>query len=138
MDEMQAAVLRARLTRLDESNRIRRSIMASYVAAAPSRVGAFFEDSAACVAHLAVLVFASESRAGRCARRARSSRNRHGHSLPGSGPPAARHGGLLHWSRVAVTDRLASRVLTVPCFPELTADEVGRVCRALSSLATEV
>jgi dTDP-4-amino-4,6-dideoxygalactose transaminase len=36
--------------------------------------------------------------------------------------------------RLPVTDRALTQILTVPCFPELTAEEVDRVCEALRGL----
>ena len=36
--------------------------------------------------------------------------------------------------RLPVTGHAVAHVLTVPCFPELTEDEVDRVCEALGEL----
>jgi dTDP-4-amino-4,6-dideoxygalactose transaminase len=33
-----------------------------------------------------------------------------------------------------VAERAAEEVLTVPCFPELTDDEIEQVCEALAAL----
>jgi dTDP-4-amino-4,6-dideoxygalactose transaminase len=34
---------------------------------------------------------------------------------------------------LTVTEQLACEILTVPCFPELTDDEVDRVCEVLAT-----
>ena len=36
--------------------------------------------------------------------------------------------------RLPVTEHAVEHVLTLPCFPELTEDEVERVCEALRGL----
>ena len=55
MDEIQAAILRVLLPRLDEHNGVRRAILSRYKAAAPSGVR-FVEGGDGAVAHLAVLL----------------------------------------------------------------------------------
>jgi dTDP-4-amino-4,6-dideoxygalactose transaminase len=138
MDEIQATVLRARLTRLDEGNQRRRSIMSRYVAAAPQGVRAFFEDSTACVAHLSVLVFGSEQERdnARTALDAANVATDVHYPIPDYRQPAmaAYSAGV----DLPTTQDLARRVLTIPCFPGLTDVEVDQVCLALSSLQAEV
>lgn len=138
MDEIQATVLRARLPRLDDENEIRRGILRRYAEELPDSAQLFFEDSAACVGHLAVVAFASE-RERDLARR----------TLDGAGVgtdvhyPVPDH--LQEAMRVTpntvhlpVTEALAHRILTVPCFPALTSAEVDQVCHALGSLRPRV
>ena len=43
-------------------------------------------------------------------------------------------GGELEDVQLPVTEHAAEHVLTLPCFPELTDNEVTRVCEALDEL----
>lgn len=129
LDEMQAAILRQRLPLLEEANQRRRDIHRRYSAA----VGAdriFGSDDQSFVAHLAVLDVADRDRAQ-------------------ADLDAAGIGTDIHYpvpdhlqeveapfevaSTLEVTERLSERILTVPCFPELTDSEVERVCEVLST-----
>ena len=132
LDELQAAVLRSRLGRLDEWNTRRRRIVQGYDAALASGVGRFVAgDGEDYVAHLAVVV--AEDR----------ERLRATLDAPGVGTdvhyPIADHRQPA-WSdeyadvRLPVTEHAVEHVLTVPCFPELTEEEVARVCEVLRDL----
>lgn len=131
LDEIQAAFLLARLPMLDALNERRRSIISRYVAAAdgqPLRV--LPADGPHHVAHLAVVLTGEREKVA---------------------VHFAKHGVLTdihfpvpdHWQpgfetvpqSLPVTERAAGEVLTLPCFPELTDDEVQIVCDAIGSLA---
>ena len=138
MDEVQATVLRARLPRLDAENRTRREIVQRYQSAAGTKARFFYEDSAACVAHLAVMVFPSEQ-----------DREAARQALADAGVATDVHYPVVDYQQSAlkdlasgvqlpVTEDLTRRILTVPCFPALTEHEIDQVCRALSALVTEV
>lgn len=126
MDELQAAVLRVKLPHLDGWNERRRELYARYRAACdlfPERNGEGF------VAHLAVLV--TEDRdAAADALAGHGIRTQVHYPVPDhlQGPTPSPQPGL------AVTERLAGQVLSVPLFPELRDDEVARIEDALCGL----
>lgn len=154
LDEIQAAVLRVRLGRLDDANRRRRAIVARYAEAlsasgveivhgggeadddgrgqrdSQTRGGQAQGDAEDYVAHLAVL-------------RSRQ-RDELVEQLRTHGIATAVHYPIADHQQVVVGDRgvrlpateAATReVLSLPCFPELEAEEVEAVCAALSSAA---
>jgi dTDP-4-amino-4,6-dideoxygalactose transaminase len=130
LDEIQAAVLRARLTRLDAGNERRRAIIQAYSAAASSRVRVLVADSPAHVGHLAVVV--SEHRdALRDHLTAHEVKTDVHYPIPDHRQPAfaTQHAD----TSLPVTERTALTLLSVPVFPELTDDEVERVSDALRS-----
>jgi dTDP-4-amino-4,6-dideoxygalactose transaminase len=127
LDPVQAAFLSARLPFLDAHNRRRREIAARYRRAAPAL--RFLGDPDLTVAHHAVVVTDH-----------RSALQRH---LNDNGISSAIHYPLVigemaglrlaHDARTTPTaQRLASRVVSVPCAPELTDEEVDRVAHALA------
>lgn len=126
LDELQAAILRARLPALDAANARRRAIAARYCAQirnpllrVPARGG---EDD---VAHL--FVVACERRAALCAHL-----DAHGigwdvhYPVPDHRQPATARPDV----RLPVTERLCAEVLTLPCHPALDDAEVARVVEA--------
>lgn len=130
LDEMQAAVLRHRLSELDGSNLRRIEILSMYQQSLPEHVGhfAFRGVGLEHVAHLAVVVCQD-----------RDSLRAH---LEHRGIGTAVHYPLLDhqqpaWEfqnvNVPVSDHMAGRVLTIPCFPTMTDDEIERVCEALAT-----
>jgi aminotransferase EvaB len=132
LDELQAAVLRIRLGRLDEWNARRRLIVQRYAATLASGAGRFVaRDGEDYVAHLAVVV--AEDREGIRARLEAAGVGTDVHY------PIADHRQPA-WSedyadvRLPVTEHAVEHVLTVPCFPELTEEEVARVCEVLRDL----
>lgn len=128
LDELQAAVLEFRLGFLDTANERRRAIIAAYRAAAASSIDVLPAATRAHVAHLAVAV--TQDAPGLRAH------------LDGAGVDTAVHYPTPDhrqpaWSHLAdgplpVTDSMVGRVLSLPCFPELTDAEVDRVCSALA------
>lgn len=132
LDELQAAVLRVRLGRLDELNDRRREIVMRYAGALGLDAGRFVaRDGEDFVAHLAVLVAEDRDRARAALEAAGVGSDVH--------YPVADHQQRA-WIddyaevRLPVTEHAVEHVLTVPCFPELTEDEVERVCEALRAL----
>ena len=129
LDELQAAVLRVGLIRLDARNERRREIVSRYAEALPSSAGRFVRsDGEDFVAHLAVIV-AEE-------------RDRVRAALEGAGIGTDVHYPVADYDQAAwradvslpVTDHAVEHVLTVPCYPELTDDEVERVAEVLGGL----
>jgi dTDP-4-amino-4,6-dideoxygalactose transaminase len=130
LDELQAAVLRTRLPRLDAGNERRRGIIAHYASRASGRIHVLPAEGPGHVGHLAVLTTDD-----RDALREHLTAHGIGHDVhyptPDHRQPAfADEYAATH---LPVTERLAAQVVSVPCFPELTDDEVARVGDALAS-----
>jgi dTDP-4-amino-4,6-dideoxygalactose transaminase len=132
LDELQAAVLRARLSRLDESNERRRELVLRYADALPAHAGRFIASAdASFVAHLAVFLAADRNAARAALDRAGIMSGVH-YPIPDHRQPVwgDRFAGL----DLPVTEDAARRVVSIPCFPELTEHEVDRICEALRAL----
>jgi dTDP-4-amino-4,6-dideoxygalactose transaminase len=131
LDELQAAVLRARLPFVDGENQRRREIAARFAAGLDPSFGRLLAGTALDdVAHLAVVVTNDRPRAAQHLARAGIATSIHfpiadhqQQHLRGSGPPVT----------LAVTEQATARVLTIPCFPQLREDELDRICHALST-----
>ena len=131
LDELQAGFLGVRLPLLDALNERRRAIVAAYVAAADK--GPLQVLPAAGTHHVAHLAVALTTRR----EEVRTALSQYGvqtdvhfpvpdHLQPGFAAPA---------QSLPTTERLASEVLSLPCFPEMTDDEVYAVCSAIAALA---
>jgi aminotransferase EvaB len=130
LDEMQAAILRAKLPQLDAWNARRREIGALYSkrlrnpAVAVDRV---VDDSD--VFHLYVVRTAHrESLARHCKERGITTDIHY--PVPDHMQPIM--GGASRAS-LAETERACAEVITLPCFPEMRADEVGAVADAVNA-----
>ena len=128
LDELQAAVLRVRLSRLDRWNELRRERAAWYrelLGDVPRVV--LPEDDAAHVYHLFVVQVTGGRRdALREALAARGVGSDVHYPLPTHLEPAWEDLGY-EAGELPVTERLAETVLSLPCFPELTRAEVEYV-----------
>jgi dTDP-4-amino-4,6-dideoxygalactose transaminase len=134
MDEVQAAILRTLLPRLDEHNAMRRAIVARYKAAAPAGVR-FVEGGDGAVAHLAVLLSPQ--------------RDRLKAHLGERGIATDIHYPILDcdqsgWTglprRIDPAGLSASRqgvdmLLSLPCFIGMTGEEIDAVCDALAAFS---
>ena len=136
LDDLQAAVLRYRLTLLDGRNQRRREIAATYsrvLGDAQCDERLVFQDDASHVAHLAV-VHTTRREALRT-------------SLLAEGVSCDVHYPIsddlqelwqlphrfLVSGDLAMTHAACETVLSIPCFPEMTDDEVARVATALAT-----
>ncbi len=129
LDELQAAVLRVGLARLDERNERRREIVRRYAEALPPHAGRFvWNDGEDFVGHLAVILAEDRDHVRTALDAAGIGTDVH-YPVTDYEQPAWRSD-----VRLPVTDHAVAHVLTVPCFPELTEDEVDRVCEALGEL----
>ena len=131
LDEIQAAVVLHRLSSVDSRNSRRRDILRRYAEAVTMPRRFIFEDSERCVAHLAVMRTPTRDRD-------RTVLNSFGietaihYPIPDHKQPAWRH--LFEGVALPNTEAHCAEVLTLPCFPELTEEEIVRVCEALRSL----
>jgi dTDP-4-amino-4,6-dideoxygalactose transaminase len=130
MDEVHAAFLNKFLPGLDSANRRRVEILGRYTTACPKDVRVVRGDNGT-VAHLAIVL---------CDRR-----DELGRHLAEHGVQSDIHYPVLDCDQTAwknlphrispaglpVSRASVPRLLTLPCFPNLTNDEVGRICEAL-------
>lgn len=134
MDEVQAAILRTLLPRLDAHNAMRRSIVARYKAAAPAGVR-FVEGGEGAVAHLAVLLSPQRDRLREHLAAAGIATDIHypildcdqsgWTSLPRRIDPAG----------LPVSRQSVGRLLSLPCFVGMTEEEIDAVCGALAAFS---
>ena len=131
LDEIQAAVLRVRLRRLDELNRRRRDIARRYADALSAGPAAMAQDGGGdYVAHLAVV------RTPRRTAFAEGLRER-GVSTAIHYPLPDHRQQIIGAPRISlpVTEAASEQILTLPGFPELEHEEIEIVCQALSEVA---
>ena len=127
LDELQAALLRVKLRHLDQWNAARRERAAWYRAGLAGSGLQLPADEPGHVYHL--FVVASDERDTLRARLADAGVACDVHyPVPAHRQPAY---AALHGVSLPHTERTAERILSLPMFPELTQDEVGRVCEAL-------
>lgn len=125
LDEIQAAVLRLKLPHLDRWNERRREIARRYGEnISHPRVRCPASDGAEYVAHLYVVETPDPSGLRAHLAAAGIASDVH-YPIPDHRQPAL--AGLRDWPHLPVTERLAARVLTLPCFPEMTDEELDRV-----------
>jgi dTDP-4-amino-4,6-dideoxygalactose transaminase len=127
LDEMQAGFLSVFLPQLDERNAKRRAIVKRYVASGASAIHAQFSQSDQYVAHLAVCTV--------------NNRDKFVENLTSEGISTGVHYPYLdtdfpttkHLSPVPlpVSEGAKSRIVTLPCFPEMTEVEIDLVCAAI-------
>ena len=133
MDELQGAILAALLPHLDDWNERRRAIVERYERAAPGDIR-FVRSPIGHVAHLAVAL---------CERRdaLRDHLARHGVATEIHYPtldcdqPGWPHLAQAH-DTLPVSRKSVARLLTLPCFPTMTDNEIDQVCRALGAWST--
>lgn len=130
LDELQAAVLRRRLPRLDTWNERRRQIVTAYAARASSRIDVLPADGPGHAGHLGVVLCDNRDELRRHLTE-RSIRSDVHYPIPDHRQPAfiEEYRGI----KLPVTEWAVQRILSVPVFPELRDDEVERVADALGS-----
>jgi dTDP-4-amino-4,6-dideoxygalactose transaminase len=133
MDELQAAVLRAKLPALDAANNRRREIHARYerAAADASRVRVVNRADESFIGHLGVAV-ADDRDAVRAALTERGVRTDVHYPVADHLQPLIAGEGAR--PALPATERATTTVFSLPLFPELRDDEVDRVCAALGGL----
>jgi aminotransferase EvaB len=129
LDELQAAILRTRLPRLDGDNERRRAIVGAYAGALPPEAGRLVvSNSEDCACHLAVALVERRETLRNAMRDAGIGTDVH--------YPIADHRQPYWVDRfrdlsLPVTDHATEHVLTLPCYPELDDSEIERVCEVL-------
>jgi dTDP-4-amino-4,6-dideoxygalactose transaminase len=137
LDELQAAILRVKLRRLDEQNAARRALAAVYAdRLPPSAVRPAVRAGATHVYHLYV-VRVPHRDAVRSALQAMGIGTAIHypvpvHRQPAYSPDVARSGPL------PVTERIAGEILSLPMYPALAADAAARVADALAQALAAV
>lgn len=131
LDELQAAFLSQRLPLLDALNARRRHIVTRYVeAAGKGPLEVLPADGAHHVAHLAVVLASDREAARDHFANLGIATDIHfpvpDHHQPGFSPKP---------QTLPVTERIARQVFSLPCFPEMTEDEIDRVCSAIKALS---
>jgi len=130
LDEVQAAVLRMRLSSLDEGNQRRRDIITAYREASSDRLRVLPVNGEWHVGHLAVVVTDERDKLrGHLA--AHLIQCDVHYPVPDHLQPAFAAEYAL--ASLPVTLWAASRVLSVPVFPEMRDDEIARVADALAA-----
>lgn len=129
-DEIQAAALRVKLPKLDAWNDVRRSIIAQYRQAAAPTIRVLPAEGPGHVGHLAVLTTNHRAEL-RAHLHSRGIGNDIHFPVPDHLQPAFRN--EYGAASLPTTEYLSERILTIPAFPELRADEVQRICSALGS-----
>ena len=131
IDEIQAAVINMRIESLDAKNRVRCEIIDRYRSSVRQPRRLIFSNSDSFVGHLAVLIS--------------SNRSRDQQKLYEGGIQTSVHFPVLDHQQSAWRDHfvgvslpnsefLANQILTIPCFPLLTENEIERISVALSEL----
>lgn len=126
LDEIQAAFLNERLPLLDAGNERRRAVIGRYADSATANVRVLPADGPHHAGHLAVVETADASRLAEHLRSYGVATEVH-YPVPDHQQPFIAKGAVL-----PVTETKVGRILSLPCFPELTDDEIARVCEALS------
>jgi dTDP-4-amino-4,6-dideoxygalactose transaminase len=126
LDELQAALLRVKLRHLDRWNALRRERAAWYREGLAGSGLELPADEPGHAYHLFV-VAGDERDALRARLLERGVACDIHYPVPAHRQPAYT---ALHGLSLPRTERAATRILSLPMFPELTRDEVGRVCEA--------
>ena len=131
LDEIQAAILVSRMQRLSHNNQVRRSIIARYVKALNKPRYMVHNNANNFVGHLAVLITPHRQ----------SDLNKLSRANVGNGihyPVLDHHQPAWTKNFEAVSlpnsEQLVKSIVTLPCFPLMTEDEISRVCEVLKTL----
>jgi dTDP-4-amino-4,6-dideoxygalactose transaminase len=139
MDEMQAAILRAKLPHLDGWNARRREIACAYSAALAGQAVECPRDfGESYVAHLYVIRTQERDRVRAALSSCGIATDIH-YPVPDHLQEAARgaHGTLAASVHLPVTEQASGEILTLPCYAELLDDEISAVVGALQELPQE-
>jgi dTDP-4-amino-4,6-dideoxygalactose transaminase len=129
MDEIQAAILLIKLPYLDAWNARRREIVRRYHEAAPGPLSVWCDNSSAFVAHLAVARHQERDRIRKLLHDLGVMTDIHYPILDCDQPSQQDLPRVVH--DLTVTRRAVKEIYTLPCFAEMTDEEVSFVCKCL-------
>jgi aminotransferase EvaB len=129
LDELQAGFLAMFLPQLDERNAKRRAIVKRYVASGASAIHAQYVGSEKYVAHLAVCTVNNRDKFFETFTSEGISTGVHYPYLD-TEFPTTKH---LSPLPVPISEAVKSRIVTLPCFPEMTEEEIGLVCKVIEN-----
>ncbi|MBE7186245.1 MAG: DegT/DnrJ/EryC1/StrS family aminotransferase, partial [Methylobacterium mesophilicum] len=132
LDEVQAAILRVLLPGLDEANAKRLAILDSYADSAPAGVSVV-RSRTGTVAHLAVVLCDDRDALARHLKDRGIMSEIHYPILDCDQPAWTSLPQRLASGNLQTARRSVGRILTLPCFPEMTSREIERVCQALAA-----
>ncbi|GDY32039.1 DegT/DnrJ/EryC1/StrS family aminotransferase [Gandjariella thermophila] len=131
LDTLQAAVLSAKLHRLDADNARRRELMAHYREGLPPFcVPVAVHPAAEPVHHLAVVQVADRTKVSAALSAAGIGWGLH-YPVPCHQQPAFAE----FAEPLPVVERAAGRVISLPMFPSLTTDDIARICDVLRGIS---
>lgn len=136
LDELQAAILRVKLTALDDENRRRRRIAGAYSAALAGTVDLPLIRPGQEIVHAYHQFVIRHPERDRLRQHLRDEHNIAAlihYPQAVHQQPAYRNRGLASGAGLKVTERLCGSILSLPLFPELTDGEVARVCAAVKA-----
>ena len=132
LDEMQAAILRVKLPHLDRNNEIRRAIIKRYSSAASGSLDIFARSGPEFVGHLCIIRSANRGRVA-------EELGARGIMTDVHYPIADHHQAALteivQRTDLTISENACASVLTLPCFPEMTEEEISYVEFVLLELA---
>ena len=131
LDELQAAILRVKLPKLDVWNERRREIHSRYVNAAQGRLNFVNRDSSSFVAHLAVITSPHRDQLSKFLNENGIATDVH-YPIPDHLQEINSQRSDL-WS-LPVTEKLANQILSIPIFPELTEKEISHIESVLNNM----
>ena len=129
MDEIQAAILQIKLPYLNEWNERRRQIVRRYSDAAVNPFNVWFDNSSAFVAHLAIARHPGREHVREFLQDAGVSTEIHYPVLDCDQPSQQDLPYVVH--DLSVSRQAAEEIFTLPCFPEMTDEEISFVCECL-------
>jgi dTDP-4-amino-4,6-dideoxygalactose transaminase len=131
LDEIQAAVLLERLQSLDANNARRRAIVRRYARVLPTGYRLIWKDDSSYVGHLAILVGTSRSHIQKTLTDHHIGHGIH-YPLTDNQQPAWQN--IFASVSVPQSEALAEQIVTLPCFPAMSEQEIEQVCSALVAL----
>jgi aminotransferase EvaB len=136
LDELQAAFLSVFLPELDAANTRRQVVLEAYQSAAPAGLHVVRSRNGA-VAHLAVVLTDHREQLRDHMKAHGVATDTHYPVLDCDQPGWANRPKRIGPSGLEVSRVSVNRILTLPCFPTMTEEEVARVSRALSTFAPQ-
>ena len=131
LDEIQAAILVARMRRLAHNNQIRKSIVARYANALNETRCMIYNNADNFVGHLAVMITPQQRLDIEKLNQANVGNGVHYPVLDHHQPAWKKH---FVGESLVNSEQLVKSIVTLPCFPLMTEDEIFRVCDVLKTL----